>query len=241
MTLAGKTILITGAARRIGQSLAIAMAKAGADVIIHHGNSAQEASQTAEMIEQLGRQAWVLSADFSQPEAVEGFIEKANHLAPLFAIVNNAAVFEPLSLQNTSLASWQRALDINLTVPFLLSRDFASQLREGSQGRIVNILDWRALRPGADHFAYTVSKAALAAMTQSMAAALAPRITVNGLAMGAILPPSDGGDTSRVIQQVPAARWARLEEVAQSLQFLLDGPDFITGEILYLDGGRHLV
>ena len=241
MTLAGKTILITGAARRIGQSLAIAMAKAGADVILHHGSSPEEARQTAVLIEQLGRRAWVLPADLSHLEAVEGLIEKANHLSPLFAIVNNAAIFESLPLPETSLATWQRAMDINLTAPFLLSRDFARQLPSGSQGKIVNILDWRALRPGPDHFAYTISKAALAAMTQSMAVALAPRITVNGLALGAILPPSDGGNTSEVIQQVPAARWARLEEVAEALQFLLDGPDYITGEILYLDGGRHLV
>jgi NAD(P)-dependent dehydrogenase (short-subunit alcohol dehydrogenase family) len=241
MTLAGKTILVTGAARRVGQYLAISLAEAGADVIIHHANSPELASHTVEVIEQLGRRAWVLAADFSDPQAVEGFIEKANRLSPLSAVVNNAAIFEPLSLSQTSLADWQRHLNINLTVPFLLCRDFANSLPEGRQGRIVNVLDWRALRPAGDHFPYTVSKAALAAMTQSLAVALAPRITVNGLALGAILPPSDGGDTSWVKKQVPAARWARLEEVAESLLFLLDGPDYITGEILYLDGGRHLI
>lgn len=241
MALAGKTILVTGAARRVGQSLAIALAKAGADVMIHHANSPEQANQTAEVIQQLGRRAWVLAADFSDPQAVEGFIDQANRLSPLFAIVNNAAIFEPLSLSQTSLADWQRHLNINLTAPFLLSRDFANSLPEDHQGKIVNVLDWHTLRPGGDHFPYTISKAALAAMTQSLAVALAPRIMVNGLALGAILPPSDGSDTGWVEKQVPAGRWAKLEEVAESLLFLLDGPDYITGEILYLDGGRHLI
>jgi pteridine reductase len=103
------------------------------------------------------------------------------------------------------------------------------------------MLDWRALRPGPDHFPYTISKAALVAMTRSFASALAPRITVNGIALGAILPPSDGGDTETPIRDVPAKRWAELDEVWQTVLFLLTGTGYITGEIIHLDGGRHLV
>ena len=105
----------------------------------------------------------------------------------------------------------------------------------------MNILDWRALRPGKDHFPYTISKAALSAMTQSLAVALAPGIIVNGLAFGAILPPSDGGETEDILNDVPVMRWAHLEEVGEALLFLLDGPEYITGEIVHLDGGRHLI
>lgn len=247
MALDGKTVLITGAARRVGQHLALGLAKAGADVIIHHANSPEDAEATAATVRQLGRKAWVLEADFANPEAAEGLIARAFQLAPLYALVNNAAIFQSQRLADTQLADWQHTLNINLTAPFLLSRDFGALLPDGNPGRgetagrIVNIIDWRALRPGADHFAYTVSKAALAALTQSLAAALAPRITVNALAMGAVLPPSDGGDTSRVLAQVPAGRWAGLEEVVDSVRFLLDGPAYITGAILYLDGGRHLI
>jgi pteridine reductase len=97
------------------------------------------------------------------------------------------------------------------------------------------------LRPGADHLPYTVSKAALVALTSSLAIALAPRITVNGLAFGAILPPSPTANLERIIEPVPAERWAQPEEVGQALVFLLDGPGYITGEILHLDGGRHLI
>lgn len=241
MTLNGKTLLITGAARRIGRHLALAAARAGADIILHHSNSPEEAEQTAAEIGHLGRRAWVLQADFQYPEAAEALVKQANQLSSLYAIINNAAIFEPLQLVQTSLVDWQRHLNINLTAPFLLSREFAAQLPADQPGRIVNILDWRALRPTGDHFPYIVSKAALVALTQALAAALAPRITVNGLALGAVLPPSDGADTSRILRDIPAGRWANLEEVSEALLFLLTGPSFITGEILHVDGGRHLI
>jgi len=130
---------------------------------------------------------------------------------------------------------------INLTTPFLLSQAFARALEPGKEGRIVNILDWRALRPGPDHLPYTISKAGLVALTRSLAQALAPEISVNGIALGAILPPSDGGAGDEILKNVPAGRWAELEEVQKTLSFLLSGPSYITGEIIHVDGGRHLV
>jgi NAD(P)-dependent dehydrogenase (short-subunit alcohol dehydrogenase family) len=241
MSLREKTILITGAARRVGRHLALAAARAGADVILHHANSPEEVLQAAAEIEALGCRAWVLQADFSQPEQVEGLIARAWEIQPLYAVVNNAAIFEPLSLAKTGLEVWQKHLNINLTAPFLLSRDFAALLPPGEMGRIVNILDWRALRPGPDHFPYTISKAGLAALTKSLAAALAPHVTVNGLALGAILPPTGSTNPDAVLAAVPAGRWANMDEVAEALLFLLDGPAYITGEILHLDGGRHLI
>lgn len=241
MGLDGKTILITGAARRVGKALALAAARAGCNIILHHANSPADADQVAQAVAGMGRKAWVLQADFTQPEEAETLVQKAAAFAPIYAVVHNAAIFEPLNLTDTSLEDWQRHFNINLTAPFLISRDFAAHLRGGEKGRVITILDWRALRPGADHFAYTVSKAALAAMTRSLAAALAPRITVNGLALGAILPASDGSDPQQAIHNVPAQRWARLDEVTDAFLFLLDGPEYITGEILHVDGGRHLI
>ncbi|MFM8367522.1 MAG: SDR family NAD(P)-dependent oxidoreductase, partial [Chloroflexota bacterium] len=187
--LTGKTILITGAARRLGRLFALACGRAGADLILHHGHSPKEAESVKDEVASLGRRAWVLAADFSHPESATQLIERANELSPLYGLVNSASIFEPLSMQATSLDDWNNHLNINLTAPFLLSQAFA---KSTNAGRIVNILDWRALRPGADHFPYTVTKSALAAMTKSLAIALAPNITVNGLALGAILPPADG-------------------------------------------------
>jgi pteridine reductase len=241
MSLAGKAILITGGARRIGRHLALTVARAGADIVLHHSNSSKEAEQTAQEIEALGRRAWIVQADFSRPAEVEELIPRIRVLTQLYAVVNNAAIFDPLGLADTTLAGWQQTMNINLTAPFLLSRDFGKTFPDGQKGRILNIIDWRALRPGGDHFAYTISKAALAALTSSLAVALAPNISVNALALGAILPPSDGADPATRLGQVPAGRWADLNEVGQAAVFMLDGPEYITGEILYVDGGKHLV
>jgi pteridine reductase len=130
---------------------------------------------------------------------------------------------------------------VNLTAPFLLSKWFVERLKPGVHGQIINILDWRALRPGMDHFPYTISKAALSAMTQAMAVSLAPNITVNGIAFGAILPPNDGSSAEKMLESVPLGRTAEMDEVCQTVQFLIQGPQYITGEIIHLDGGRHLI
>ena len=236
-SLNGKTILITGAAKRVGRIFALACASAGADIVIHHGHSEKDALKVKDEIDALGRKAHVLASDLGKPAEATRLISQANEFSPLFALVNSAAIFEPLSFNETTLTDWERHMAINLTAPFLLSQEFARQTKEG---RIVNIVDWRALRPGADHFPYTISKAALAALTQSLAVALAPRITVNGLALGAILPPSDGVVKGDIIKNVPAKRWSEPQEVGEALLFLLTGPAYVTGEIIHVDGGRHL-
>ena len=240
MSLSGKTVLITGGGVRIGRSLAVAVARAGGDVVVHFGKSLKEAQSLQAEIESIGRKAFILQADLADADQAADLIARANKLAPLFALVNNASVFEPHGWDSTTLEDWNRAFAVNLTAPFLLSQAFARSLEPPGVGRIVNLLDWRALRPGADHLAYTISNSGLAALTRSLATALAPRITVNGLALGAILPPSDGKPASVKMDQIPAGRWAHLEEVGQALIFLLDGPEYITGEILHVDGGRHL-
>ncbi len=241
MSLDGKLIFITGAARRVGREMALAVARSGADVVIHYGQSLPDAQSLAEAIRALGRKAFLLQADLNDPVQVNSLVPLASEHGQLYALVNNAATFDPLSFDTTTLEDWNRTLMVNLTTPFLLSQSFARNLPSAATGRIVNLLDWRALRPSADHFPYTISKAALAVLTRSLAVALAPRISVNGLALGAILPPTDGQAPANILKNVPAARWADLDEVTQALVFLLDGPAYITGEIIHIDGGRHLI
>lgn len=238
--LAGKNILITGGAVRLGAAMARAVAAAGANVVIHYNSSHDEAAALQAELQHSGAGAHLLQADLNDSQAASQLIAQASRHGPLYALVNSAAIFEDLTLETTELAAWQRHLDINLTAPFLLSQAFW-RAANGAPGRIVNLLDWRALRPGPDHLPYTVSKTALAGLTRALAAAMAPRISVNGIALGAILPPSDGGSTPALLENVPAGRWATLDEVGQTLLFLLTGPNYITGEIIHLDGGRHLV
>jgi NAD(P)-dependent dehydrogenase (short-subunit alcohol dehydrogenase family) len=237
--LLGKTVLITGAARRIGRLFALACADAGADIVIQHAHSDSDARTLAAEINRLHRQAFIFQSDFSDSGSTRNLIPLINRSTPIHFLINNAAIFGTHSFASASLEDWEKHLAINLTAPFILSQAFAAQAVDGA--RIVNILDWRALRPGADHFPYTVTKSALAAMTKSMAVALAPKITVNGLALGAILPPADGNTNPAILQNIPLQRWANENEVEQALLFLLTCPAYITGEIIHIDGGRHLV
>lgn len=238
-SLKGKVILITGAARRLGRIFALACARAGADIVIHHSHSDEEAETLRKEIMDLGCKAWIFQADFSDSSQAGSLIPLINESTTLYGLVNNAAIFESLSFVGTSVESWHSNMQINLTAPFLLSQAFAKQAHPGA--RIVNIMDWRALRPDADHFPYSISKAALAAMTHSMALALAPDVIVNGLALGAILPPSGRQAKPDIIKKVPLQRWAQQNEVEEALLFLLTCPAYITGEIIHVDGGRHLV
>jgi NAD(P)-dependent dehydrogenase (short-subunit alcohol dehydrogenase family) len=238
-TLTERTVLITGAARRIGRKLALACAKAGANIVIHHAHSDSDAKSLRTEIIGLGRRAWVFKADFSDSSQTRNLIPLINQSTPIHYLINNAAIFEAHTLESTSLEDWDKHIAINLTAPFLLSQSFAQQAHDGA--RIVNILDWRAHHPGADHFPYTISKSALAAMTKSMAVALAPKIIVNALALGAILPPTDGNTNPEITKNIPLKRWANDGEIEQALLFLLTCPEYITGEIIHVDGGRHLI
>lgn len=241
MQLKGKNILITGAGVRIGRSLALAVARTGANVVIHYGKSQDGASQTAEEIQKMGSKVLLIQADLNDPNQVSKIIERAQEFGPLYALINNAAIFDNLDWQTTLLEDWNRHLMINLTAPFLLSQGFARHINSSRNGRIINLVDWRALHPGSDHLPYTISKVALAGLTRSLAQAFAPHIQVNGLALGAVLPPANEGDQSAAIRDIPAKRWAELSEIDQTVIFLLTGPGFITGEIIHIDGGRHLI
>ncbi|MDD4220325.1 MAG: SDR family oxidoreductase [Sphaerochaetaceae bacterium] len=236
-----KFVLVTGGARRIGRSIALAIARSGIDVALHYWQSQTEADILREEIEALGRKIILLQADLAQIEQVKTLVPRVLEHGFLVGLINNASIFEKLNWENSSLEDWNRHLMVNLTAPFLLSQAFARALPPEEKGRIINLLDWRVSRPSAEHLPYSISKSALASLTHSLAAALAPHITVNGLALGAVLPPTDGAVDKKILDKIPSGRWATLEEINQALLFLLTGPTYITGEILYVDGGRHLL
>ena len=252
------TVVVTGSARRLGREIALSLAGAGYSIVLHSTSRTTEAENTLAEIKAKGVNAIHIAADLNHPETAAEIFNRVFAEDPsIFALINNAAIFEGAGFRNSNMDEWQRNLNINLTAPYLLSLHFAEALKRRN-GRIINMLDWRALRPGRDHFAYTISKAALASMTKAMALTLAPEITVNGLALGAILPPADGDssitdpekrndfsspitETDPTIRPVPAGRWAEINEVTDTIKFLLSGPAYITGEIIHIDGGRHLV
>jgi NAD(P)-dependent dehydrogenase (short-subunit alcohol dehydrogenase family) len=242
LPLKDRTVLITGAAVRIGRGLARACANAGADVVIHFHHSQRQAQETLDEVRNLGRRAWLVEADLAREDEIQRMVGQAARAGPIYGLVNSAAIFEPLSMSETTGVEWNRHMAINLTAPFLLSKAFAAQVPPDGEGRIVNMTDWRAERPGRDHFPYSISKAALNSLTAAMAVALAPNITVNALALGAILPPADKTrrEDGELLRPVPAGRWGELPEVEAALLFLIAGPAYVTGQVLYVDGGRHL-
>jgi pteridine reductase len=156
-------------------------------------------------------------------------------------LVNSAAIFEPGRWYDTTDANWDRHFAVNLRAPFFLSQAFARQVATPRRGHIVSIADWRAVRPGTDHIAYTLTKAALITMTQSLALALAPNIQVNAIAPGLILPPpdEDAAYLERRAARIPADRAGSPAEVAQALIFLLRS-EFVTGDVIFVTGGEHL-
>jgi pteridine reductase len=241
LDLNGHAALVTGAGRRLGRAFAEGLAAKGAGVAVHYRGSEAEAEEVVRAAQRMGATALALQADLADPSQAVSLIDRATAgLGSLDILVNSASIFEPGAFLETDLGAWERHLNVNLTAPFVLSQAFARQ-RAGRPGVVVNLLDWRALRPGADRFAYTVSKAALAAMTKALAVSLAPAIRVNGLALGAILPPEgEKPDAERILDRVPAGRWGTVEEAVQALLFLIAGSDFVTGAILHLDGGRHI-
>ena len=241
--LTGHTALVTGAGQRLGRAFALALAGHGASVAVHFRGSAEQAEEVAGLIHEQGGQAVTLQADLQDPQQAAALLGRAaDGLGPIDLLVNSASIFDQVGFRETDLEIWQRNIDVNLTAPFLIAQAFARALGD-AEGSMVNLLDWRALRPGVGSFAYTIAKAGLAAMTQSLTRDLAPGIRVNGLALGAILPPpgQTEADLKSVLKAVPQKRQGTVEEVVEALLFLLAGPRYVTGEILHIDGGRHLV
>ena len=234
--------VVTGAARRVGREIALAMAGRGLGVVVHHGTSTVEANVLVNRIRSQGGSAVAVSADLRDPRAAAmAVFEAAEELGEVTTLINSAAVFQNRALPWIDLYHCNVHLSVNLLAPIFLSQQFIRQLGEGQRGHIINILDWRAQRPGADHLIYTSTKAALSSVTKSLALQLAPLIQVNGLAPGAILPPEDRTNwhEQRAITSIPLKRTGSPKALVDAINFLLDS-DFITGEILNVSGGEEL-
>mgnify|MGYP002634636934 CR=1 FL=1 len=242
MPIKDQHILITGGEARIGRHIALHLARLGAHLTLHYHSNEKQAKATQTEIHAFGVDCQILQADLADYTSSPKLLEAAQEARALDALINNASMFGPEDFSATLPESWQKHLDVNLSAPFFLSQALIKAGKQANRAvQVINILDWRALRPGADHFAYTISKAALASLTQALAVAAAPHARVNGIALGAILPPSDGGNVDHILEKVPLKRWGDPDQVAATVEFLLSGPDYITGDIIHLDGGRHLV
>lgn len=236
------TVLITGAARRIGRAIALDFAARGWRVGIHCHKSADEAESLAKEIMSSGGTAQVLQADLSDLAAVEAIIPhcSAGIGAPV-CLINNASLFLYDSLPDLTARQWDAQLAVNLTAPVFLAQSFARHLPAEARGNIVNILDQRVLKPTPHFFSYAVAKSALWSATETMAQALAPRIRVNAIGPGPVLasPHQSPGQFERQSAATLLERSTSPAEIAAAIRFILDAPA-LTGQMIALDGGQHL-
>jgi NAD(P)-dependent dehydrogenase (short-subunit alcohol dehydrogenase family) len=233
------TVLVTGAARRIGRAVSLALASSGADVIVHHSRSAAAAASLVAELEALGVRAVSLQADLGDPEEAEGLVARARARAGrIDGLVNNASVFEPETLDAASIDHLVRDVKVNAWAPFVLTRALA---RQSGRGKVVNLLDARLSGLDLGHVSYFLSKHLLAVLTRMTAVAFAPGLTVNAVAPGLILPPpgKDEAYLAPLALELPLERHGGPEDVARAVLFLLES-DFVTGQVIFVDGGAHL-
>jgi NAD(P)-dependent dehydrogenase (short-subunit alcohol dehydrogenase family) len=238
--LKAKTALVTGAAKRIGRSLALSLAGAGMDVAITYRGSRAEAQATVAELEKLGVRAFAVECDVRNVESVQAAIGAVvGHFGRLDILVNNAGVFETAVLQSITLEQWDRMFETNTRGPFLVAQAAYEHLRQ-AQGRIINIGSLGGLHPWPTHGHYCTSKAALHMLTLTMAKAFAPEISVNCVAPGMIVNGEVDPAYEHFAQKTPMRRNGTPGDVAEAVLFFARGPHFITGQILSVDGGLGL-
>lgn len=234
-----RAALITGAGRRIGRAITLALSRAGYAVVLHANHSRADAETLAAEITKAGGKARVVLADLEQPEAVRGLVPAAGAFGPLTLLVNNAGVFEQDEIGTLERANFERAMAVNLTAPLFLAQAFAAQAPAGAS--IVNIVDQRVLKPTPLFFSYALSKAALHDATAMLAQALAPKLRVNAVAPGPTLPsPRQSGEQfAAQAATVPLGRGPSPEDVAAAVLYLAQAQS-VTGATIAVDGGQHL-
>src|SRR3954453_9019635 len=234
--------LVTGAGKRIGRALALALARDGYDVAVHRHRSREEAEEVAELVREAGRRAVVLAADFAREVEAAALVPAAvEALGPLGVLVNNASIFRLDRLATADRTSWDAHLEINLRAPVVLTQQFVRQLPAGAGGAVVNMLDQRVHNLSPNFLSYSVSRLGLWAATQVLARELAPRVRVNALGPGTTLS-APGMDEARFREIVAASRLRRgptPEELGEALLFALKMPA-MTGQLLTVDGGQQL-
>jgi pteridine reductase len=242
--LSGRVALVTGAGQRLGRAIAEGLGKLGADVAVHFHTSVRGADEVVARIQADGNRAVAVKADLADPSAATAMIQAAEKaLGPVTILINSAGIVQKADFLDTSPALLEALWAVNVRAPFLLSQAAAERMMSLGQGDIVNVLDvagvshtWR------HHSAYAMTRAALASVTRSTALELAPTIRVNAVAPGVVLPPDDLAAELREVlaAHIPVGRFGSPSDVVETVNFLVAGPRFITGQVLTVDGGRSL-
>jgi NAD(P)-dependent dehydrogenase (short-subunit alcohol dehydrogenase family) len=235
--------LVTGAARRIGRAIALELARGGFDVVVHWRSSKKDAEATAADVEKTGARAWLVRADLQQIGEIEGLIGSVGELSGrLDLLVNNASSFFATPFGSTRESQFDDLIGSNLKAPFFCTQLAAPLLIASGRGQVINLVDAAALRPFPGYLPYSAAKAGLVALTIGLARALAPKVRVNAVAPGPMLMPADMDEeyARRAVEATLLKRGGRAEDVARTVAFLATGPDYITGAVIPVDGGRAI-
>jgi NAD(P)-dependent dehydrogenase (short-subunit alcohol dehydrogenase family) len=243
MELRGRIGIVTGGGVRVGRAIALGLARSGVDVFIHYNRSAEPAERTAEEARALGVRAAVGSVDLSDPTKAAELVDLAERsLGAPSILVNSASGFPSDTITDVTVDALRATLDLTLASPVFATQAFAVALPSDLDGAVVNITDVRTRTPYRQHFSYVVAKGGIDTFTKTAALQLAPHVRVNAVALGVILPPPTEGDdyAEKLAADLPLARVGGTEPVVATVLSLLEN-DFITGEIVRVDGGGHLV
>lgn len=242
MELSGKVALVTGAGRRLGRALAQALADRGMTIAIHFNASAEGAEELQGKVNRAGGRAVCFSADLTDPLAARSLPQQVvERLGRLDVLVNSAAVMHRLPFEETTPEQWDAILNLNLRSLFFCAQGAAPALR-AARGKIVNLADLAGLEPWPGFAAHSISKAGVVMLTRVLARSLAPDVTVNAIAPGAVLVPEEYSmeERDRLARSTPLRRLGNPSDVVAGLLYLLEGGDFVTGHTLVVDGGRLL-
>jgi pteridine reductase len=242
MELKGKTALVTGAAKRVGREIALGLARRGANIVVHYNSSATDARRTVAEIKALRVDAIAVRANQANAREVRVAVGKAvRHFGEIHVLVTSAAVYRKTPFATLTEADWDYHIDANLKGPFLFALEVGRHMKQRKlAGKIITFADWAAIRPYADYLPYCVSKAGIICLTKSLAKALGPKVQVNAIAPGPVLLPPDFTDAEKraVIDATVVKRLGSSRDIVNSVLFLIEGGDFITGHTLVVDGGR---
>lgn len=241
MQLDGKVALVTGAGRRVGRTIASALAGRGCALAVHYRNSSAEAEAAVGEIAAAGGRAAAFRANLESVPEIEALVDAvAARFGRIDVLVNSASVFYRKPIEEVTERDWDSNLDTNLKAPFFLSKFAGLRMRAQGAGKIVNIGDWAGIRPYNNYLPYTVSKTGIIGLTRALAKALAPEVQVNCVALGPVLAPEEYGqdEIARLVAGTLTKTMGSPEDVARAVLFFCEGTDFATGATLVLDGGR---